>query len=832
MCDKAVAPTTYNPVLPTGRGRVADPVPRESRNEHSAKHQDFPGRCTVRFAAIAGTVILAVTGLTTLAPVATSAPVAAVASVTSTWPVQPGRPAWPGHRFPIPPIPRNTPGRTIPVGDGPSDSAFDPLTHTLYVTNFNAASVSVIDTSRCNALSDLDCVQPLATVQLGTGASPDSLVVDVVTDTIYVSNGNGSSVAVIAGARCNAGNTSGCGQNPPAVGVGKGNFPLALDVNDLTNTVYVANYPTASGPSTLSVIDGATCDAGVTSGCGQSAGQVTLAATPFSVTVDPSTDSVYATTIDTNGDEAVSVVNGATCNGTTTSGCDRTPVSVALGAGGVDSFLSAINPSTETLYVLNAGNNTVSMIDTASCNAEVTSRCGAVPPVANVGNGPTDVAVDAVTNTVYVTNSGDDTVSLLDAATCNATVTSGCDQQPTRLLRTGLGPQAISVDPATDTLYVTNGEDDTESVLNGAGCNSAAGWGCTRYPLTVAIPNAASPSALAVDPATDTLYVANPAGTTVSVLNAFDGQTVATVTVGEGPYRLTVNPDNNTVYVPTNIGISLINAATCNATVTSGCGQAPDITMSGTPQAAAVDKATDSIYVSNQAGMISVFNGTTCNATITTGCATPTTVTVGDYSIEDVAVDQRTNTVYTADSDLAGGAAETAATVSVIDGATCNGTVATGCGATPPTITVGAEPGSLAVDEATDTIYVANTNPAGPNGTVSLVNGAICNADVTSGCNQIPPTVNVGRFPKGIALDQTSAGVYVTNGEDNTVSVFDGNRCNAIDDVGCPLTPVTVPTLLFPWAVAVNQATHAVYVTDPAAGTIMFLGAIGPYGLS
>jgi hypothetical protein len=167
MCDKAVAPTTSNPALPTGRRRIPDPIPREGRDKSPARPRGFSGRCTVRFAAIAGTVILAVTGLTTVAPVATSAPVAAAASVTSTGPVYPGHPGWPAWRggpFPAPPIPRNTPGRAIPVGDGPTDSAFDALTHTLYVTNSGDTTVSVIDTSRCNALLGLGCAQTVSSL--------------------------------------------------------------------------------------------------------------------------------------------------------------------------------------------------------------------------------------------------------------------------------------------------------------------------------------------------------------------------------------------------------------------------------------------------------------------------------------------------------------------------------------------------------------------------------------------------------------------------------------------------------------------------------------------
>ena len=59
----------------------------------------------------------------------------------------------------------------------------------------------------------------------------------------------------------------------------------------------------------------------------------------------------------------------------------------------------------------------------------------------------------------------------------------------------------------------------------------------------------------------------------------------------------------------------------------------------------------------------------------------------------------------------------------------------TACGGTWPTVTVGNAPDALTVDPATDTIYVANSS----GDTVSVIDGATCNAEVTSGCGHTPP---------------------------------------------------------------------------------------------
>jgi DNA-binding beta-propeller fold protein YncE len=48
------------------------------------------------------------------------------------------------------------------------------------------------------------------------------------------------------------------------------------------------------------------------------------------------------------------------------------------------------------------------------------------------------------------------------------------------------------------------------------------------------------------------------------------------------------------------------------------------------------------------------------------------------------------------------------ASVSVIDGATCNGSDVTGCGRASPKLAVGDYPGEIAIDPAVGTAYVAS----------------------------------------------------------------------------------------------------------------------------
>ena len=139
----------------------------------------------------------------------------------------------------------------------------------------------------------------------------------------------------------------------------------------------------------------------------------------------------------------------------------------------------AVNQVTQTIYVGNSGENTVSVIDGTACNAIHTSGCGQTAATVTVGNNPLGVAIDQATNTIYVANSGENTVSVINGATCNRTNTSGCGQDaPT--VTVGGGASLLAVDPATDTIYVGSFDDGTISVINGATCNGGNSSGCAQ----------------------------------------------------------------------------------------------------------------------------------------------------------------------------------------------------------------------------------------------------------------------------------------------------------------------------------------------------------------
>jgi DNA-binding beta-propeller fold protein YncE len=387
--------------------------------------------------------------------------------------------------------------------------------------------------------------------------------------------------------------------------------------------------------------------------------------------------------------------------------------------------------------------------------------------------------LDSQTQTLYTANQIDNDVSLIDASRCNAQTTAGC-RHPAPAVAIS-GPGELAADPAVHTTYVTSGT-STVSMIDTSGCNASHPSGCATTPATAMVGD--NPSAVAVDGQTHTVYVAN---------------------AGKGSSG----------------SVSVIDAATCNATDRAGCGTPATLRVpGGKPDGIAVDAATGTIYVatitSSGPNLISVFNAATCNAAHTTGCGqTPAVLKVGHSaggnSALSLAVDQATNTIYATNVDTSTFRGDS---VYVINGATCDAANSTGCGQTPAAIKAGFNPWGIAVDQATGTIYTANIADGEHAGTVSVINGATCNGTDHTGCGQTPAKVAAGFGAAGVTIDPATNTVYVTNVEDTSVTVINGATCNGSDTSGCAQTVPKAAVGNYPSAITVDPAAGTAYVTN------------------
>ena len=192
---------------------------------------------------------------------------------------------------------------------------------------------------------------------------------------------------------------------------------------------------------------------------------------------------------------------------------------------GSDAFGVAVNPLTNRVYVTNIGDGTVSVISGLGERGSPQSR----PVIATirVGSSPARVAVNPLTRTAYVTNSGSGSVSVIDLRTNKVTTT----------IPVGGRPDGVAVNPVTNRVYVADGSGGAVTVIDGA----------TNAVTTIQAGSCHSD--VATDPTTNTIYVANLCSSSLAVIDGVTNTVTATVPVGGSPTAVAVNPITHTVYV-------------------------------------------------------------------------------------------------------------------------------------------------------------------------------------------------------------------------------------------------------------------------------------------
>jgi DNA-binding beta-propeller fold protein YncE len=238
------------------------------------------------------------------------------------------------------------------------------------------------------------------------------------------------------------------------------------------------------------------------------------------------------------------------------------------------------------------------------------------------------VAVDAATDTAYVvliTNdlTGAGAVAVVDMATGAVTASIPVAE-----------PNGIAVDSVTDMVYVTLSK--SVVVINGA-TNSMA----------TTITGFASGDAVIqpiVDPATNTIYVAE-AGLGAASIAEIDGATNLITDTASGFLAITdlseslaINPATDTLYVAEGsrvdppFDVAVVNASTLAVTDT--------ISLTSAPVNIAANPATDAFYIADNDGALSAYDGATNELT-----GSVVTSAVGN----EIAVNAETGTVSAAD---------------------------------------------------------------------------------------------------------------------------------------------------------------------------------------
>jgi len=281
--------------------------------------------------------------------------------------------------------------RRVPVGAAPVSIAVNPVNGRAYVANAGDGTVTVLD-------GNSDAV--VATVPIGS--HPYSIAVNGPTGKVYVTHTFGDQLSILDGAT-------------NAVSDLKTGSSDLIAIDSRTGTIYLLGYGGA-----VKALDSASLRF-VEMPVGKHA---------WGLTLNDVTGAVYVTRIENSN---VAVVGAPSA------------VYASFPAGAIPCAI-AVNPKTNTLYVADYGDNTVSVIDAVTGH-----KIATIP----VGHHPKAIAIDASRNLVFVANTSDDTVTVIDAAS-NAMVAT---------LSAGRNPYALAVVPGSSRLYVANEADDNPSTV-------------------------------------------------------------------------------------------------------------------------------------------------------------------------------------------------------------------------------------------------------------------------------------------------------------------------------------------------------------------------------
>jgi YVTN family beta-propeller protein len=419
---------------------------------------------------------------------------------------------------------------TIPFSSRIGDSiGMDPVHHTAYVSNPGSNEVSVVDLTT-------DAVTGTIPVP-----GPGRIAVDGPADRAYVVSA-GSTVTVIDTVHRTVDRTIPGFSNP-----------IGVSVDPTTHLVYVTNYESQH----VSVVDTTRSD------------NITdtdiVDSRPWAVDVDPTTHRAYASTLFGG---VIGVVSG-------TEIIHRIP-----GTG--DVIQVTADPVGRRVYLVANNGSAVEVIDTGTADGTDTR----IQDI-TAGPAPSDVAVDSSTGTLFVTNRGDDSVSVIDQATGDVVQT----------VPVGYYPVGVEVDPTTHRVYVVN-SDSTMSVISpfatqaitftspapsdatvGGSSTVTATGGGSGQPVTFSVDRSSTQDACSLDGAEVSF---DHAGTCVLAAHQPGDHDYAPAPTATQTFTVSLDPTTTTVTVPAT-GVVFGEPAATAVDVTGTHAGTVQLTLDGDP---------------------------------------------------------------------------------------------------------------------------------------------------------------------------------------------------------------------------------------------------------
>ena len=179
---------------------------------------------------------------------------------------------------------------------------------------------------------------------------------------------------------------------------------------------------------------------------------------------------------------------------------------------------------------MNTGKKTRGMLlilNTARINAKSRVNAQGVPSI-EVGREPAHVVIDRQCRRAYVTNSADNTVSVVDVARRKVIAT----------IATGAFPHGLRISPNGREIYVADVKDNSVTVISLAAAKEVS-----------RIPVGKGPVQVGFTPNGRRVYVSLRDENSIAVIDTARRKKIAVVPVGRSPIQLFVTPNGRTVYV-------------------------------------------------------------------------------------------------------------------------------------------------------------------------------------------------------------------------------------------------------------------------------------------
>lgn len=200
------------------------------------------------------------------------------------------------------------------------------------------------------------------------------------------------------------------------------------------------------------------------------------------------------------------------------------------------------NPATGLIYIsLRQSGGAVKVIDTSGITVATIA----------VGSNPYGMAISSLTKRLYVANASANTISVIDL---NPAAPSY--HQVIKTINVSASPQNIAVDDSVGygRVYVANHESFTLSVISE-----------TTLKVVGIVPLSHKPGDIAVNTSTHKIYVVNPDGNFITVVNgdSLPGTIQTTITFGSDPWGVAVNPTTNHIFITdyTDKTVTMVNHA-------------------------------------------------------------------------------------------------------------------------------------------------------------------------------------------------------------------------------------------------------------------------------